>query len=105
MVAFLSAKPVFLRKQVSKKIFKNKSRNPGRAGIAGVAGRLGLPAKNIIFFEEGSFFPRASPSFFFGVLFAFFGGVFVLLGGVFVIFGGVFVLFCFARQRKVFWGS
>ena len=49
-----------------------------RAGIPGVAGRLGLPGKTIIFFGRGHFFCARKRDFFF-----FF---FVLLGGVFVFF-------------------
>ena len=71
-----------------------------RAGIPDVAGVLGLPAKPIIFLEEGLFFPRVSVSakkkwvFFFSC----FGGVFVLFGGFFVL-GGVC---CFSRVSAIF---
>ena len=78
-----------------------------RAGIPGVGGRLGVPAKSINFLEEGSFFfarKRVRKN---GVFLSPFWGAFVLLGGVFALFGGVFVLFFFfffARQRDFFLG-
>ena len=67
-----------------------------RAGIPGVAGRLGVPAKTINFLNWGVFFA--------------FWGCFCALWGCFCAFGGVFVLLgCFflffARQREKNWGG
>ena len=59
-----------------------------RAGIPGVAGRLGLPAKTIVFWKRAVFFARKRVEEKNGVCFAF--------GGCFCAFGGIFVLFfCF----------
>ena len=53
---------------------------PARAGIPGVAGRLGVPRKIIIFLEEGSFYSRVSAKKNWGVFFVF-GGCFCAFGG------------------------
>ena len=69
-----------------------------RAGLPGVAGCLGVPAKTINFWKRAVFFFSARKrNFFCWCFFPSFGGVFVLLGGVFVfvLFGGIFVLFQF----------
>ena len=80
-------------------------RGSNRAGIPGVAGGLGVPAKTINFWKRAVFFSRVSAEEEKDwVFFSPFGGVFVLLGGVFAFFGvflcflGVF--FSFARQRE-----
>ena len=73
---------------------KQGNRMGYRAGIPGVAGRLGVSAKRINFGKR-VFFPRVS-AIFLGVFFSPFGGVFVLFGGVFVLLGCVF--FCFFRS-------
>ena len=72
-----------------------------RAEIPGVAGRLGLPAKTIIFWKRAVFFPRLSAKKL--VFFSRLGGVFVLLGGVFCVLGVFF--FVFRAQRDFFRGS
>ena len=78
-----------------------------RAGIPGVAGRLGVPAKTINFWKRAVFFSRVSAKknwVFFRLLGVFlcFLGVFLRFWGCFCAFG-VFFLF-FARQRDFFWG-
>ena len=80
-----------------------------RAGIPGVAGRPGVPAKTIIFLEEGSFFfsrKRETKIWvcfrLLGVFLFFFGGVFALFGGVFVLLGCFFV---FRASARFFFGS
>ena len=50
-----------------------------KAGIPGVAGVLGLPAKPIIFWKRAFFFSRVSAIIFFGCFFPSFGGVFCAL--------------------------
>ena len=76
-----------------------------RAGVPGVAGRLGT-SKNNYFFEE-AFFSRVSADFFGGVFFAFwgcfcaFGGCFCSFGGVFLFFWGVFLFHTKFFTQKV----
>ena len=80
-----------------------------RAGIPGVAGRLGVPAKTINFLKMGFLFSRVSAIFFLGVFFAFWGCFCALGGSVFLRFFGVFLCFLgvflfYARQRDFFLG-
>ena len=79
-----------------------------RAGIPGVAGRLGVPAKTISFWKRAVFFARKRGNFIW-VFFSPFGGVFFLLGGVFALFWGVFVLspplFLFSARQRDFLGG
>ena len=64
-----------------------------RAGIPGVAGRLGVPAKAINLLEEGIFVSRVS-AIFWGVFFAFWGCICAL---------GFF--FFRSRASAIFWGE
>ena len=76
----------------------------GRAGIPGVAGRLGVLA-NQFFLKRAVFFSRVS-AIFWGVFFSSFGGVFVLFGGVFVVvLFGCFFFFCFSRVGAICLGG
>ena len=84
---------------------------PPRAGIPGVAGRLGAPAKNNSFFGRGLlffFFARRKREIKFWVFFFAFRGCFVFWGGDFAFLGGVFVLFgcvfVFRASARIFWG-
>ena len=75
-----------------------------RAGIPGVAGRLGVPAKKVEFWKRAVFFKRKKMVLFFLAFWrcfcVFSGGVFALLGGVFVLLG---CFFCFSRVSALFW--
>ena len=80
-----------------------------RAGIPGVAGRLGLPAKTIMFWKRASLFvsrisaKKKKMAFFrlLGVCFVLFGGVFCAFGGCF----GGFCFFCFSRAARNLFGG
>ena len=72
-----------------------------RAGIPGVAGRLGLPGKTIAFLEEGVFFSRVSAIFFLLLFFRLLG-MFLFFWGVFLCFLGDFFVF---RAQRDFWGG
>ena len=60
--------------------------------IPGVAGRLGVPAKTIIFWKRAVFFSRVSANFLLGCFFRLLG-VFLCFWGVFLCFWGVFLCF------------